>query len=135
MYTRINYHNRLRCIYQVYAGFWAIEYMCRFFYYLRESKLRSEKIKFWTFKTSYINWALVFRLVIHISNHRNTSPYENVSKNNFTFDWNVWISSYVWLRYLQRWLKRHTLLPMLISKVMHSLRYEIFKSLKGRVIL
>ena len=32
-------------------------------------------------------------------------------------------------------MKRQTLLPMLISKVMHSLRYEIFKTIKGRVVL
>ena len=64
----LNYDIGLRCKYQVYAGAWVIEYMCMFFYYLRESKLRSEKIKFWTFGTSYINWAPVFRCGIKITN-------------------------------------------------------------------
>ena len=32
-------------------------------------------------------------------------------------------------------MKRQILLPMLISKVMHPLSYEIFKTLKGRLVL
>ena len=32
-------------------------------------------------------------------------------------------------------MKRQTWLPMLISKVIHLLRYEIFKTFKGRVVL
>ena len=71
---------------------------------------------------------------------RNGLLHNNVSRINFRFDLNVWNLSCFWLGDLKRWMKRQTLLPMLISKVIHSLRYEIFKTLRstnleGRLVL
>ena len=59
---------------------------------------------------------------------RNGLPHDNASNFNVRFDLNVWNSSRVWLGDLQRWMKQQNLLPMLISKVMHSI-YETFKTL------
>ena len=68
-YTRVIYCIRLRYRYQVYGGLWVFKYMCWFFYYLWETKLRSKKIKFWNFETSHhLSTSTSIRFAIKITN-------------------------------------------------------------------
>ena len=76
------------------------------------------------FETSYFNLALKSPIMTV----RNGLPHDNAPKFKFRFDLNTWNLSCVWLGDLSRWMKWQTLL-------IHSLRYETFDTLKGRVVL
>ena len=130
-YTRVNYHIRLRCKYHVYAGSCVFEYMCRLFYYLRESKLRKSSSEPSKVVISLEPQSLDLALKSPIMTVRNGF---DLNSKDFRFDLNVLNSTCVWLGGLKRWMKRQTLLRCL-HQVMHSLRYEIFNTLKGRVVL
>ena len=106
--------------------------MCRLFYYLRESKLRKSSSEPWKLVISLEPQSLDLALKSPIMTVKNGF---DLNSKDFRFDLNIWNSTCVWFGGLKRWMKRQTLLPMLISKVMHSLRYEILNTLKGRVVL
>ena len=68
-----------------------MKYMCRFFYYLRKSKLRRQKSSSEPSKLviSIQHQSLDLALKSPIITARNGFPHNNASKFNFRFDLNV----------------------------------------------
>ena len=101
-----------------------------FCYHLQVSKLRSEEIKLQNFKTmSFGHQYLNLTLKSPIKIEKNVFPHIQVPKFHFKF---YLSSSCVWLGDLWRRMKIQTFLPILIPKVILSVRYEIFNTLKER---